>query len=166
MEDLRQFEAFARRVVEFSHKVRASQNEREPRGVSIVRKLSNNGRGECLPRPCSGENPMSKVSALTSDNFAQAVENATGVVVVDFTAMWCPALQNARARLRPRVRKIPRQSRLLQSGQWTRTPKRRANTPCKPSPNILFFKDGQVVDSSVGYVAEGALSSKVDNILA
>jgi thioredoxin-like negative regulator of GroEL len=33
-------------------------------------------------------------------------------------------------------------------------------------PQILFFKDGQVVDESTGAVSESTLRSKVDSVLA
>ncbi len=32
-------------------------------------------------------------------------------------------------------------------------------------PNLIFFKDGQVVNQAVGYMNEMQLSSKVDEVL-
>lgn len=108
---------------------------------------------------------MSKVSALTSDNFAQAVENATGVVVVDFTATWCPPCKML-APVLDRVSEKYQGKAAFYKVDVDENPETAGKYAVQTIPNILFFKDGQVVDSSVGYVAEGALSSKVDNILA
>ena len=33
-------------------------------------------------------------------------------------------------------------------------------------PNLVFFRDGQVVDQSVGYAGEAQLAAKVEDVLA
>ncbi|MDF2440261.1 MAG: thioredoxin 1, partial [Abditibacteriota bacterium] len=33
-------------------------------------------------------------------------------------------------------------------------------------PNLIFFKNGQVVNQAVGYMNEAQLSSKVDEVLS
>ncbi|RYX82811.1 thioredoxin [bacterium] len=107
---------------------------------------------------------MAKVPALTSDNFATAVENASGVVVVDFTATWCPPCKML-APVLDRVSEKYEGKASFYKVDVDENPETAGKYGVSTIPNILFFKDGQVVDQSVGYVAEGALSSKVDNVL-
>jgi len=141
------------------------EKRREPRGVSIVRKLSNNGAGFSYSRPCSLEKTMSKVPALSSENFASSVEDAQGVVVVDFTATWCPPCKMLAPVLDRVSEKYEGKAKFFKV-DVDENPETAGKYGVSTIPNLLFFKDGQVVDQSVGYVAEGALSSKVDNVLA
>jgi len=151
-------------MVKASHG-KMKEKRREPRGVSIVRKLSNNAARFQLPRRCSLEKTMSKVPALTSDNFASSVENAQGVVVVDFTATWCPPCKMLAPVLDRVSEKYEGRAKFFKV-DVDENPETAGKYGVSTIPNLLFFKDGQVVDQSVGYVAEGALSGKVDNVLA
>lgn len=107
---------------------------------------------------------MAKVPALTSDNFATAVENASGVVVVDFTATWCPPCKML-APVLDRVSEKYEGKASFYKVDVDENPETAGKYGVSTIPNILFFKDGQVVNQSVGYVAEGALSSLVDNAI-
>lgn len=108
---------------------------------------------------------MSKVPALTSDSFAASVEDAQGVVVVDFTATWCPPCKMLAPVLDRVSEKYEGRAKFFKV-DVDENPETAGKYGVSTIPNILFFKDGQVVDQSVGYVAEGALSGKVDNVLA
>jgi len=141
------------------------EKRREPRGVSIVRKLSNNAALRNLSAPLFLEKTMSKVPALSSDSFASSVENASGVVVVDFTATWCPPCKMLAPVLDRVSEKYEGRAKFFKV-DVDENPETAGKYGVSTIPNILFFKDGQVVDQSVGYVAEGALSGKVDNVLA
>lgn len=107
---------------------------------------------------------MSNVAYLGNENFAAEVEKTTGAVVVDFTATWCPPCKM----LAPVFERV--------AGQYEgkvkffkvdvdQSVEVAAKYGVQTIPNLLFFKDGQVVDQSVGFIAEGQLSAKVDSVL-
>lgn len=107
---------------------------------------------------------MSKVEMIGSGNFAAQVEQATGPVVVDFTATWCPPCKM----LAPVFEKVAG----TYEGKVTfvkvdvdQTPDVAAKYGISTIPNLLYFKDGQVVDQSVGYLNETQLTAKVENLV-
>ena len=107
---------------------------------------------------------MSKVAVIGTNSFAGEVENAQGATVVDFTATWCPpckmlapVFERVSEKYEGRVKffKVDVDDSVEVAAKYG----------VQTIPNLLFFKDGQVVDQSVGYVNESQLSSKVDNLL-
>lgn len=103
---------------------------------------------------------MSKAEAVTDATFAQEVEQASGLTVVDFWATWCgpcrmiaPILDQLAEDYAGRV-KIAKLD--VDSNQQTAM---RFNV--RSIPMLLFFKDGKVVDQVVGAVPRQAIESKV-----
>ena len=108
---------------------------------------------------------MSKVAYINTDNFASEVENNEGTVVVDFTATWCPPCKMLAPVLDRVAEKYEGQVKIVKV-DIDENVEVAAKYGVTTIPNLLFFKNGEVVDQSVGFVAEGALSSKVDDVLA
>ena len=108
---------------------------------------------------------MSKVAAINTASFAGEVENNEGTVVVDFTATWCPPCKMLAPVLDRVAEKYEGQAKFVKV-DIDENVEVAAKYGVTTIPNLLFFKNGEVVDQSVGFVAEGALSSKVDNVLA
>ncbi|HEX8463798.1 MAG TPA: thioredoxin [Abditibacterium sp.] len=108
---------------------------------------------------------MSKVDYLKNENFAAEVENASGAVVVDFTATWCPPCKML-APVFERVATNYEGKAKFFKVDVDETVEVAAKYGVQTIPNLLFFKDGQVVDQSVGFIPEGQLSAKVDSILS
>lgn len=104
---------------------------------------------------------MSKVPAITSESFAADVENASGVVVVDFTASWCPPCKALAPILDKVAEKYEGRARFYKC-DIDENPEPAGKYGVSSIPNLLFFKDGQVVDQYVGILGEGPLSAKVD----
>ena len=108
---------------------------------------------------------MSNVAAINTQNFASEVEQNEGTVIVDFTASWCPPCKMLAPVLDRVAQKYEGQVKFVKC-DVDENVEVAAKYGVTTIPNLLFFKNGEVVDQSVGFVAEGALSSKVDDVLA
>ena len=108
---------------------------------------------------------MSKVAFLGNEAFASEVEAASGTVVVDFTATWCPPCKML-APIYERVAQNYEGKAKFFKVDIDENVETAAKYGVQSIPNILFFKDGQVVDQHVGMIPEGQLTSKVDGLLS
>jgi thioredoxin 1 len=102
---------------------------------------------------------------LTKSNFAEQVLNSSQPVLVDYWAEWCGPCQT----LAPRVSElaaqyigrikfgkvdIDKQESLAEQYQ------------VEAYPTLLFFKNGKVVDRSVGVLEKKELQEKLEQLLA
>jgi thioredoxin 1 len=102
---------------------------------------------------------------VTDASFASEIEQADGLVLVDFWATWCgpchivaPVLEQLAGEYagRAKVAKVD-----VDSNQRTAM---RFNV--RSIPSILFFKNGQHVDTVVGAVPKATLEGKIKQHLA
>jgi thioredoxin 1 len=107
---------------------------------------------------------MSKVQFVDETQFAGEVENAEGAVLVDFTASWCPpckalapVLESVSARYegRAKVVKVDADENANLAARYGVT----------GLPNLLFFRDGEVVNQAVGYQSEEKLNRLLDEVI-
>jgi thioredoxin 1 len=107
-------------------------------------------------------NVMSTTNALqvTDANFASEIEQSSGLILVDFWATWCgpcqvvaPVLEQLAGEYtgRAKIAKLD-----VDSNQRTAM---RFNV--RSIPSILFFKNGQHVDTVVGAVPKATLEGKI-----
>lgn len=110
-------------------------------------------------------NSMSQVAAVGEGNFETEVVQAGVPVVVDFWADWCqpckmlsPVLDRIAERYNGRLKvvKCNFDENHAIVGQFA----------ISTLPNLLFFKDGQVVNQAVGYMGEEQLAATVDEVLS
>lgn len=101
----------------------------------------------------------------TDDQFSQEVLNRTGLSVVDFWSPRCgPCHQMAPAlgafaeanAAKIKVFKLDAED----------NPKTAEKYNIRSTPTIIFFKDGEPVDISVGAMSESALQNKLNALLA
>lgn len=102
---------------------------------------------------------------LTSENFAEAVEQAKGVVLVDFFATWCGPCQMSA----PVVDQMA--SDYAGKASVVKVDVDQAREPAMKYgvmsiPTFVVFKDGQEVNRQVGYPGPDALKGMVDQALA
>jgi thioredoxin 1 len=107
---------------------------------------------------------MSEVAAVGTGNFENEVVQASQLVVVDFWAEWCqpckmlsPVLDKVADKFNGQLKVVKcnvdeNQDIAMKYGVMS-------------IPNLIFFKDGQVVNQAVGYMNESQLSAKVDEVL-
>lgn len=107
---------------------------------------------------------MANVAEFTSDNFQSEVLEATVPVMVDFSATWCgpcqqlaPAIEELASEYQGKV-KIGKvdvdQNQDLASAYDVLS-----------VPTVLFFKNGELVDSLVGLHPRHAYRSKIEALL-
>jgi len=102
--------------------------------------------------------------AVTDTDFANEVEQHEGVTMVDFWAAWCGPCQI----VAPIVEEIAEEydgkvkvAKLdVDANQNTA-----ARFDIRSIPSVLFFKNGQLVDTVVGVVPKGQLVEKVEQHL-
>lgn len=102
---------------------------------------------------------------LDNSNFQSTVEEAKGVVLVDFFATWCGPCQMSA----PIVDKmaddyVGKASIVKIDVDQTREPAMKYSV--MSIPTFVVFKDGQEVDRQTGFPGEVALKAMVDKALA
>ncbi|MBU1446138.1 thioredoxin [Patescibacteria group bacterium] len=106
---------------------------------------------------------MSEV-IFNDENFAAEVENASGVVLVDFFATWCGPCKM----LAPVIEELAGEyAGKCKIGKLDvdQGPKAAQKYGVQSIPTILIFKDGQVVDTSLGFKSKDVLKEKINNVL-
>ena len=105
------------------------------------------------------------ITHVTDDSFAADVEQAHGLVIVDFWAAWCmpcraiaPILEDLAKSYSGRVAiaKVD-----VDANQRTSM---RFNV--RSIPTLMFFKDGKHVDTVVGLVQKSVLQDRIEKHLA
>jgi thioredoxin 1 len=103
---------------------------------------------------------MSKPVVLTDTTFAADVEQAKGVMLVDFWAEWCPPCKM----IAPLVEQIAEEN----DGKITvgkLDVDANGNTMMKYGvmsiPTLILFKDGQPVERLVGYMPKQRLMARI-----
>jgi thioredoxin len=106
----------------------------------------------------------SRMVAVTDADFAQVVEGAAGLALVDFWAEWCgpcrivaPIVEQLAEEYEGKITVAKMD---VDENQRTTT---RFNV--RSIPSILFFKDGKHVDTVVGAVPKPHLERKIQQYL-
>lgn len=108
---------------------------------------------------------MSNVQYVNEARFGSEVEEATGVVLVDFTASWCPPCKALAPVLDSVAERYAGRAKVIKV-DVDANPDVSARYGVRGIPNLLFFKDGQVVNQAVGFQAEDKLANLLDEALA
>ena len=111
------------------------------------------------------EEMTAEVIEIGDVNFEDEVLKSSLPVMVDFWAPWCGPCRM----IAPITEKLAKeyQGRLKSCKlNVDDNPQMASKYQVLSIPQILFFKDGQMVDESIGAVPESALRSKVESVLA
>jgi thioredoxin 1 len=101
---------------------------------------------------------------VTDASFASEIEQANGLVLVDFWATWCGPCQAVAPVLEQLATDYAGKAKItkvdVDSNQRTA-----ARFNVRSIPSILFFKNGQHVDTVVGAVPKAMLEGKIQQHL-
>ncbi|MBW3661112.1 MAG: thioredoxin [Gemmatimonadetes bacterium] len=105
--------------------------------------------------------PSDHTSTVTDDSFESEVERADTLTLVDFWAEWCgpckmiaPTIAELAEEYTGRLKVVK-----LDVDENQRTAQKYA---VRSIPSLLFFKDGQVVDTVVGAVRKQRLEEVIE----
>jgi thioredoxin len=108
---------------------------------------------------------MGKALEINNDNFEAEIVNSQGVSLVDFGATWCgpckalaPVIDELAGEYAERGVKIGKCD-VDEAGDLA------AKFGIMSVPTIIFFKDGQKVDTLMGNQPKPALASKIEGLL-
>jgi thioredoxin 1 len=105
------------------------------------------------------------IVTVTDENFESAIVNAPGLSMVDFWAVWCGPCRL----IAPIVESLASEyAGNLTVGKMDVDANQQVASRfgIRSIPTILFFKDGQVVDTVVGAVPRPALENRIKQLLA
>ena len=105
-----------------------------------------------------------KPADLTDDQFEQAVLKANGLQVVDFWAPWCgPCLHMAPALEAFAEANAGKVS--VYKVDVDENPKTAQKYQIRSIPTVIFYKNGEPADISIGAVSQSTLQKKLDALL-
>lgn len=102
---------------------------------------------------------MSNTMAVTDANFASEIEAATGLSVVDFWAEWCGPCRMVGPIVDQLATEYAGKAKVTKL-DVDANQKTAMKYNVRSIPTILFFKDGKVVDTVVGFAPKPALEQK------
>ena len=107
---------------------------------------------------------MSNLVEITDDNFEQQVLQSEGPVLVDVSTEWCAPCKM----LSPIIEELASEyDGKLKVGKLDAdtSPSIAARYRILGVPTLLFFKNGELVDTQVGLIPKQELQNKLDTLL-
>ncbi|MEZ4422420.1 MAG: thioredoxin [Gemmatimonadota bacterium] len=98
---------------------------------------------------------------VTDQSWAQQIEGAEGVAMVDFWAVWCGPCRLIAPFIDQIADEYNDQGVTVGKLDVDNNPEVAARFGVRSIPSVLFFKDGQHVDTVVGAVPKAVLEQKL-----
>ena len=102
-----------------------------------------------------------KAVEITDDNFTEAIEDRAGLALVDFWAEWCGPCRMIAPIIEELAEAYDEEDLLVGKLDVDTNQGSVVRFSVRSIPSILFFKDGQHVDTVVGMVSRSALEDKI-----
>lgn len=103
---------------------------------------------------------MSLVKEVTDENFTEEVEQSQGVAMVDFWAAWCGPCRVVAPIVDELAQEYEGQVKVAKLDVDT-SQRTAMRFNIRSIPSILFFKDGQHVDTVMGAVPKQHLEQRI-----
>lgn len=107
---------------------------------------------------------MSQIPHVGNDDFAREVLQCGLPVVVDFYAAWCPPCKMLAPVLETVARQYEGRVRIVKC-DTDRDAEISESFGVGKIPNVMFFKDGEVLAQHVGYISAADLSRRIEELL-
>ncbi len=101
---------------------------------------------------------------VSDQNFEEEVIKSNEPVLVDFWAPWCGPCRMVTPVIDKLAQKYQGKFKFCKLNV-DENPKTAAKFRVMSIPTLMFFKNGQVADTVIGAVPEGALQPKIDGLL-
>lgn len=98
---------------------------------------------------------------IKSNNFKESVLDSEGIVLVDFSATWCGPCKMQK----PVLEKLDEDSDFpIYSLDVDLSPDVAGKYNVNAVPTLIFFKDGKLAETLVGFQAREAIEKTVENL--
>ncbi len=102
---------------------------------------------------------------ITLESFASEVEQSSQPVVVDFYAEWCPPCKQVTPVLEELASELAGKVKIVKVDVEDQS-ELAGRFGVQAIPNLLFFKNGEVVDQVAGFGGREALTAKVKALVS
>jgi len=102
------------------------------------------------------------VVTITDDNFSETVEGGEGLTMIDFWATWCGPCRIVAPIVEQLAEEYSEKGLKVGKMDVDQNPHVAARFGIRSIPSILFFKDGEHVDTVVGAVPKPNLEAKIE----
>ena len=101
------------------------------------------------------------VLTVTDEDFAEQVERAEGLAIVDFWATWCGPCKLVAPIVEQLARDYTEKGLRVAKLDVDQNPHTASRYGIRSIPTVLFFKKGELVDRVIGAVPRNHLEDKV-----
>jgi len=106
-----------------------------------------------------------KVFEVTDDDFAEKIEETDGLTMVDFWAEWCGPCRIVAPIVAKLAEEYGEQGVRVGKLDVESNPQTASRFGVRSIPSILFFRDGEHVDTVIGAVPKDHLERKIEEHL-